>query len=777
MDQQQPGVKRRRRFPGAVGRIVAVLLAAVLLVVLAWVAYAAAGMRAVSQTSGTLQLPGLIGSVRIVRDGRDIPHIIASNDHDLLFAQGYAEASDRLFQMDLLRRYVYGRLAEVLGPAVLAADENARIAPIGQIVREQWAELDPHERMLVQAFSDGVNAAMQREPLPPEFHILLYKPEPWHPQDSLAVGMATVLDLIDPWGDVIRRDAVAHAPHAAPVDELYAVTDPAYDAPIDGARIANVPPLKPRVANVRAAAIALPQTDGRPPTGSNEWAVGAGRSVTGRALLANDPHLRLGIPGIWYLVDLRSNDLHVAGGSLAGTPGVILGHNENVAWGATNGTVVTEVVYRDVLKGAKTRREIFRVRFGSDRTFTYYDTRHGFAAAAANGVAYAVDWNAARTPVTPLETFRGLDKARSIAEALKALRAYPGPPQNFVIADRSGAVAYRLAGLIPMDPLWGLRVHEPSDPSYPYVPFAQLPHVDATRDGVVFTANNRTYGAGYPLRLTPNFAPPYRARRVEQLLDAKPRLSVADLASIQTDTLSIPERDLARAVVAAVRHKGRDRDRTIAPYVQALAQWDGRFDPGSRGAAVAWEVRRIAAASLAQHNAGDAAQAYQASANGADLVLLMRVLRERPKGWWPHSDYDALLADSLDTAIAHYGARLLQPWGEYGKVTVRHPLAMMGLSFLNGAAFPGDGDSYGIHVQTATHSQSFRAVWDVGNWDAGGMVIPSGESGEPASGHYKDLSPAWISQQLVPLPFSDAAVRAAARATLTLTPSTQRSPQ
>jgi penicillin amidase len=161
---------------------------------------------------------------------------------------------------------------------------------------------------------------------------------------------------------------------------------------------------------------------------------------------------------------------------------------------------------------------------------------------------------------------------------------------------------------------------------------------------------------------------------------------------------------------------------------------------------------------------------YQASANTADVVLLMRVLRERPRGWWPKNDYDDLLVTSLRAAIKEHGTRMLQPWGEYAKVTVRHPLAAMGFSFLNGATFPGDGDSYGLHVQTNDHSQSFRAVWDVGNWDAGGIAIPSGESGEPASGHYTDLSSAWVAERLAPLPFSDAAVRAAARQTLTLTP-------
>jgi penicillin amidase len=761
--------KKKRHFPGAVSKVIAALVIAVLLIVLAWVVYAALGMRAASRTSGSLSVRGITAEVRIVRDARDVPHITAASDRDLFYAQGYAEGSDRLFQMDLLRRYVYGRLAEVLGPAVLPADEHARIVPLAQIVAAQWNALAPRDRELVQAFSDGVNAAMRREPLPVEFHLLLYKPQPWTPQDSLAVGMATALDLIDSWDDVIRRDAVANAHTAAPLLNLYSVTDPAYDAPVDGDRIATVKPLAARSANT-AANILLPSVPEHPPIGSNEWAVGAVHSSTGRALLANDPHLRLGIPGIWYLVDLRSPDMHVAGGSLAGTPGVILGHNDAVAWGATNGTVTTEVLYRDSLANASVRRERFHVRFGKDAIVTYYSTAHGFAAATSGDIAYSVSWHAASHPQSPLQAFIGLDRADSLADAVKALRAYPGPPQNFVLADTSGNVAYQLAGLIPEDPSWGMRVHPGTDPQYRYLRFDELPHVAASRSAEVFTANNRMYGAGYPYRLTSNFAPPYRAHRIQHLLESKPRLAVADLAKFQTDTLSLPERDIARATVAAAKRKGRLHDKRLQPYLQVLAAWDGRFDPGSRGAAIAWNLRQIAVASLAAYNAGQSAQAYQSSADGADLVLLMRVLRERPRGWWPGSDYDDLLLHSLATAIEKYGSTLLEPWGRYGAFTVKHPLSMMGFSFLDGARFQGDGDSYGIHVQTPTHSQSFRAVWDVGNWDAGGMVIPSGESGEPGSGHYTDLSPAWIAQKLVPLPFSDAAVRAAARQTLVLTP-------
>ena len=759
---------RRRRFPGVITRLLLLAFILIAAAILSYIAYAIMGMQAVAQTSGTLRAPGLLAPVRIARDARDIPHIVAANDHDVFFAQGYAEASDRLFQMDLLRRYVYGRLSEVLGAAVLPADENARIPDIKRIVDAQWAGMSAHQKAEVEAFSDGVNAAMRQQPLPVEFHLLLYKPEPWRPKDSLAVGMATVLDLIDPWGDVVRRDAVAKAHEAPAVTDLYSITDPAYDAPIDPGRIAPVPPLLSRATHPAAAA---PQPfQDRGPVGSNEFAVGAAHSASGRALLANDPHLRLAIPGIWYLIDLRSPSLHVAGGSLAGTPGVILGHNDEIAWGSTNGTVATESVYRDPIAHAKIRTETFRVRFGAGVTQKYYSTQHGFVAETGNDSGFAVDWNGATHPKTPLTAFEGLDRAHSITQALAALRSYPGPPQNFVVADRTGRVAYQLAGLIPDDPLWGLRVHAATDPLPPFVPFDRLPRVAPSRSAVVYTANNRMYGAGYAYRLSPNFAPPYRARRIQQLLESKPRVSTADLAVFQQDTLSFPERDIARDAIAAVRHKRLQSDAALRPYVRALMQWDGRFDPGSRGAPVAYELRRIAVGKLAAYTTGRLQGAYQSSAGGADIVLLERVLRERPKGWWPASDYDGLLIASLREAVRTHGTTMLETWGAYDRVTVRHPLAMLGFTFLNGATFPGDGDSYGVHVQTFNHSQSFRAVWDVGNWDVGGISIPSGESGEPASGHYTDLSNAWIEHRLEALPFSDAAVRAATRATLTLTP-------
>lgn len=756
-------ISRRRRFPGTVSRILGLGFLAAAALVLAYVAYGAFGMRAASQTSGTIRAAGLDAPVTIVRDARDIPHISARTVHDAFFAQGFAEASDRLFQMDLLRRYVSGRLAEVLGPAALASDERARIFPVQSVVDAQWRAIPQIDRAQLRAFSDGVNAAMGTQPLPPEFHLLLYKPEPWTPKDSLLVSFSTVLDLIDKWDDVIRRDRVARANRIA-ISTLYQITDPRYDAPVDG-RAWHSPPL-PRGPGVRRRGPVphIPHQGSR--HASNDWAAGAMHSADGHALLANDPHLSVGIPGVWYLVDIRAPGFHAAGASLPGTPGIVLGHNDSLAWGVTSGTTVTEVLYRDSMRGAARRIETFGVRFGRAVRATYYATRHGFVIRKHGNTGIAVDWNAVRLPNAAITAFSAIERARSIPEAIAALRTYPGPPLNFVFADRSGNAAYHLAGLIPNDPFWGMRVHEARDPLYPFVPFAALPHVNPSRTALVFTANNRTYGRGYPFRLAANFAAPYRAYRIRRMLGKRPRYRIEDFAAMQLNTLSVAERELARETVRAFRRHARGADPALRSYASALREWDGRFAPASLGATAAYELRRAALSSF-DASIRDGAD-YAASAGNADLMLMMRAVRERTPGWVAKNDYDAFLLRALRSAAAKHR---LRAWNAAGVVAVKHPLSALGFGFLNGGVLGGDGDAFTVRALNApAHGQSFRAVWDTGDWDAGGIVIPSGESGEPASGHYTDLRGTWLSGTLVPMPFTARAVRAAAREILTLTP-------
>lgn len=719
------------------------------------------GMNVHARTSGTLDGTGVRQPVTIVRDNRDIPHIRARNEHDMFFAQGYVEGADRLFQMELLRRYVYGTLSEVLGKATLDADANAREIDIRAIVARQWDTLPESKRADLQAFSDGVNLAMQREPLPVEFRTLDYKPQLWSPQDSLAVGFSTVLDLIDKWDDVGRRSALLERTPAQLRPLLFSLTDPYVDAPTaDGkpAAMPTLPPLPDRTGTEQTAM----SFDDTPPIGSNNWAVGSARSTTGRALLANDPHLRLQIPEIWYLIDMQAPGYHAAGGSLAGTPGVILGHNDDLAWGATNGTVVTEVVYKRAGQSQK-RTEVFHVRFGTDVTRQYERDAHGFVAGG-----YAVDWSSDARPQSAIDAFESLDRARNVRQAMDALRAYAGPPQNFVLADRSGAAAYALAGPIPNDPGWGLAVHEARDPHYPLIEPRALPHVDPSTHAAVFTANNRMYGSAYPLRLSAHFAAPYRAARIAQLLRAKPRLSPQDFSAMQADTFSIPEYAIARATLDAFA--GARADKRTRTALALLRAWDGHFDGTSRGAPLAWRLRQELAGRFDRMLTGADADEYHTLADGADLSLLMRALHERPRLAYP-GEWTGLLRDALHGTLRRDDPSLLSSdWAAYNRVPIRHPLAALGLRFLNGRTLPGDGDSYTLHVQTDGHSQSFRAVWDVGNWDGGGIAIPSGESGEPGSGHYTDLTDTWIANETVALPYSEAAVRAATVSTLVLAP-------
>ena len=491
-------------------------------------------MRAHAQVAGRVDDLRLYAPATILRDDRGVPHIVAENDHDLFFAQGYAEASDRLFQMDLLRRYMLGELAQVFGSSALASDERARDVPIRAIVQRQWLRLNARSRELLEAFSDGVNAAVEREPLPVEFRLLAYRPGVWTPQDSLAVGMATALDLTDDWNDIEPRDAAYRRGGLRLFNELFPFTDPCYDAPVTKG-LAGVGPgdacrrRAPRVALVRE--MRAP----RGVVGSNAWASGAAHTLLGRALLANDPHLGLRMPGVWYLVDLRDRNYHVAGASLPGVPGVILGHNEHVAWGATNGTVTSLSVYEPPasLDPAGWQNETFGVRFGGSVSARYYRTRDTFGVTTRKGRFVLVRWDAYANPLSPAQTFISLDAAKSIDAATAALAAFPGPTQNFVLADTTGRAAYVLAGLIPNDPVRARWFHPSRDlpAHYGSLPFASLPKVAPSRGAIVWTANNKMYGPGYSFALSPQFAPPYRAYRVAQLLRTRAKVRRAVLST------------------------------------------------------------------------------------------------------------------------------------------------------------------------------------------------------------------------------------------------------
>lgn len=710
--------------------------ALLLLAAVAYCANVALGFYAAAQTSGAIDGLALRGQAVIARDARGIPHISASNAHDLYFAQGFAEASDRLFEMDLTRRYAYGRLAEVFGSRALPIDENMRAANIAALARREFQGSDPHTRAALQAFADGVNAAETHEPLPVEFRMVLYQPARWSAQDSIAVSLVAALELGDAWNDVLARDDRWRTLGARCYAQTFPLSDPRYDVSVNGAFAHGEPGGGNACENTVALRKAAQDNGGRPRLGSNAWAAGALRTADHHALIANDPHVDLTIPGIWYIVDLRAPGMHVAGAVIPGLPGVVLGHNEHVAWAVTNAEVSTNALYRVTRPPQKSRvTERFNVRFGAPVTKTYYRTRDAFSInAGEDATAYFVRWPQYAQNASTISPLLSLDRAASVRSAIHTLSRYRGAPQNFIIAGTGGAIAYHLAGAIYDDPAWGRFVHPQSDlgKQLRIIPFAQLPSREPSRDAVVLTANNKMYRTGYPYRLSAQFEPPYRAYRIASLLRARRIYDLRYFQMMQLDGCSPIDAEIAHDVSRITRSR-------------ALSHWNGCFAPQSRTATAEHDVREI----LLQQNA-----------SLAEMLARLRHPRLNERNGIDENARAAVQAVQFDR----------RRWAQAGRVAVDHPLSAAWYGFLRGVPLRGDGDEFSIHLQEPGFAQGFRAVWDVGDWDAGGIVLPSGESGEPGSGHYDDGARTWINGALVPLAFSQQAVARSTSATLYLRP-------
>jgi penicillin amidase len=734
---------------------------------------------AVARVEGTQTGISVDAPVTIARDARDVPHVRASTVHDLFVGEGYAMGSDRLFQMDLTRRYIDGRLAEMLGAPLASVDRRMRRYAIRALAARVYAGVSPQERLELDAFAQGINAAAVTQPLPPEYGALFFSFEPWKPEDALAVGFATVLDLDDVPDDVVVRDRIRTLLGPAGTDALYPLTDPRYDVPTNGAAPGPIAAL-PSLPGVTAAVAAAPADD-RAPIGSNGWVVGADRTTIGKAILANDPHLSISIPGIWYLFEGSAPGMHIAGAALAGTPGVTLGHNEHLAWGVTAAeTAAMRVVKERCTADAclehgrwmalRTRHELVGVRFGGSRDIAILEAPDGILIARSDrsADAYLMQWRMLAHPISPLAPFTHLLTARTAGEGVAAMRALPDPALNVLFVDDGGRAAYHFAGGVPMDPSWGRWAPPGDDPVPPQLAYDDAPHVDPSRDALAVTSNNRSNGEGAP-RLAPFWPPPYRAYEIHRDLAARSanaKLSPDAVVRGQRDDASPAELEFRDILVRAAHRVGADDDASLSSLLAALRDFDGTLVPDSTGAAAVVAIRRDMLGQLsATHLPTDLAAYYPGSGPGFEVVL--RALRERPRGWVAHDDYDAFVVASMRRVAASF-ARGVPTFGSYAAQPLDHALDLFGFTLWDGPTLPGRGGSFAPAVQWNGHGQSFRALWIAGDWDAGTIDIAGGESGEPGSPHYADQAAHWMLFERTPMPFSDAAVKAATRATLTL---------
>ncbi len=735
---------------------------------------------------GDVRLPGLAATVTVRRDGLGVPHLEASSWPDVFRAQGYVTAQDRLWQMDLLRRRAHGELADAFGEGALRLDREMRTLGLGRAARDSLELLPGDARAILEDYSAGVNAFMRSGPLALEFRLLRYRPRPWTPADTVAVGKLLAHDLAFGWEGEAQR-ALLRRVLPPPLFDLL------HPARFTGDRVlfaADAPAMEKASASPESA------------IGSNNWVVSGAHTATGKPLLANDPHLALGVPSIWTAVHLRAPGLEVGGVTLPGAPGVILGRNRHLAWGCTNvhddsaDLYAVEVDPRrpdhyrapDGHEPFRTLEERILVRRGalsSSRDSLPHVvrlTRWG-PVTTIGGRLYALRWTTL-DKVAELPAFMAIDRATDWKEFRAAVSLYPGPSQNFVYADTDGHIAWYSAGRLPIR-----RASDGSLPHSPastdgdwvgFVPFDELPQLLDPPSGRIVTANNRLVGSAYPHRVTRGGIGPWRAAALFEALESREGWSTDDMVRLQGLRLSIPHRDLVRALKeGAGRHPSDPRWRDIAGEMQGF---DGHLEPDSRPAAYAVTVFRL----VGERVIGPRLDGLPfARSLRRRTAAIQRLVLERPREWLPPDagDWDELLAGCWEAATGELRDKLGEDrsrWtlGRLNQVRVRHPLsrALSALgALLDPAAMELGGavttpNVLGITASGAVEGPSMRFVANLADPDDTRLVNFMGQSGHAASPHYEDQLEAWRTVATHRLAFTPDAVARATRHTLRLVP-------
>jgi penicillin amidase len=749
------------------------------------------GRRRLPHIDGRLALPGPRGEIEILRDRWGVPHIFASDPHDLFFAQGFVHAQDRLWQMELNRRTATGRLSELFGPVALDTDRATRTFGFERIGRQDWAGAADELKEAVAAYSEGVNAFITSPTsrLPVEFTLLGHKPEPWRPEDSAAFSRLMVWQLSHAWYSEIVRSRVIEAVGSAHASELEIYY-----------------PEKNPIALPRGIEFNRLQTDGSllrargpflaPAMGSNSWTVSGARSTTGKPFLCNDMHLTMMLPSIWYLVHLIGGGWNVTGVSLPGVPFVLVGHNDRIAWGSTLAFTDAEDLFLEDFDPAQpTRyrspegwleasavREPIRIKGRAEpHVETVLVTRHGPILSDVVGEPsrrLAVCSMALR-PGRTMEGYLLLNRARDWDDFVRAMQKMVAPQLNMAYADVDGNTGYWMTGTVPVRGTGLGMVPSPGwTGEYDWtgeVPFEEMPHALNPEDGVLITTNQRIVGEDYPHYLGSSWMNGYRARRIADVLASSPTLGPDDFRALHMDFTSIPGREFV-ALLKGI--DGASPDAALA--LQLLRDWDGRLDPASVGGAVYEVTRYRLVRNLLEPALGDdlalglmgrgfhpllmpAHEFY-----GHDTVAMLRMLAD-PESWWvtQAGGRESLIRRSLEETVAWFRSHAGPDpagwqWGKIHRAIFPHAMGIQRPldRVFNLGPFPIGGDT-DTPCQTAilpddpydnkAWAPTFRQIVSLGDLSQSVVIVPPGQSGQLGSPHYGDLAGPWLRGEYIPM--------------------------
>ena len=759
------------------------------------------------KTAGELHLSGLNYPVEVLRDMYGIPHIYARSVEDAHFALGFVHAQDRLWQMEMSRRIGAGRLAEILGPGALEADRFMRTLGVRRAAAANLRNYDDATKAALEAYAAGVNAFLARDPvLPPEFWLLRVSPEPWTPLDSVTWTKMMAWDLGGNWRSELLRMRLAKTLPMARIQEFLAP-----DSQV------SLPDLKELYGKLERQSRELAKswaTGGDFAHGSNNWVVGGARSASGKPLLANDPHLGLTAPPVWYFAHLNAPQMDVIGGTLPGVPGIVLGRNERIAWAFTNTGPDVQDLYIEKIDSAGNYlapggprpfavfAETIKVKGAADEQLKVRVSRHGPVIsdvvssaldAVPRGHALALAWTALADDDLSMQAGLKIARAADWAGFLEAARDLYAPQQNVLYADVDGNIGFIAAGRVPIrkpaNDLKGLAPAPGWDARYDwagFIPFAELPQAFNPPDAAIVTANQKIVPPGYRHHISFEWQPPYRAHRIAQLLEAERKHSVRSFARMQSDVVSLAAKELLPGLL-----KTQPRSDEAHRALKMLAAWDGSMaaDRAEPLIMAAW-WRELARALYADELGDSFLRNWSTRAEFLGNVLADRDGQSR---WCDDvrtkavETCDAILAESLEKALSdlrrRYGADVARwKWGEAHVAYHPHrPLSRLWIGRFFDIRVPSAGDAYTVNVGRSDfheeaepfanrHAPSLRAIYDLADPQASLFIHSGGQSGNPLSSHYRAFAAPWARGEYVPMLTDRRRIEAAGVQRLALVP-------
>ncbi len=742
------------------------------------------------QTVGTVVVQGLHQPVSIYRDAYGVPHLFANNEDDLFFAQGYVHAQDRLWQMDLNRRAALGTLSEILGPRTIDYDKLIRTINLPAIANQLSSNLSRESQRILTAYAAGVNAFLkqQQQELPFEFIILDYRPEVWEIDHSLAYQrlVAWLLEMawrVDPvFGQIVMRVGPEAAQEIFPD---YPDSSPS----IIRQSVARWSDVYDLFHNFSDNSTGLASLFG-PGLGSNSWVVGGSRTLSGKPLLANDPHLGHQNPGIWYEVHLNAPGIDGYGVSFPGLPGIVIGHNPSIAWGLTNVMADGCDFFIEKLNPVNPNQYWFRDSW-HDITVTEIEipvkgqppikhtiraTQHGPIVSKLHpllqdtATVVAMKWSG-QSPSDELLAFYRIMKAGNWDQFVSALRHFSVPPQNWIYADREGNIGYYCAGSIPIRKQGNGLLPQPGWTGdfewLGQIPFDRLPHLYNPIEGVIVTANNKVTDSHYPYFISTYWEPPYRAHRIQELLAGKNKLQVSDFKAIQLDVFSVHAQHLMPVIQAALPMFDRST-KLRAYFASSLKDWDFQSTENSIGATIFEIFLTHFIKNIFQDELGDTLYAKFIELPNIPIRITDQLVAKGQSIWFD----DKLTPDSVETLNDIVVLSLEEAfsylciergeivynwrWGSIHQVKFEHALARGNVldRWLNIGPAPIGGSNTSINAASySLDRQNFRTVVgpsmrqiaDLSNRKKSLLVIPTGQSGHPFSRHYRDQYPLWLS--------------------------------